>query len=165
VDEANADEFCRRMWPRLAAAMGLICRDSAVGEEIAQEALVRVWARWDHVSTLDLPEAWAYRAGVNLARSHFRRIQAERRALARLEPARPVSTDRDDAMAVRLAVAALPERQRAALVLRYFADLPVDEVAAILDCAAGTVKSLTRHAIDNLRGEFSFDDSEEVPLA
>jgi DNA-directed RNA polymerase specialized sigma24 family protein len=47
---------------------------------------------------------------------------------------------------------------RAALVLRYFADLPVNEVAGVLECAPGTVKSLTSQAIDRLRAVITFDD-------
>jgi DNA-directed RNA polymerase specialized sigma24 family protein len=56
----------------------------------------------------------------------------------------------------------LPQRQRAALVLRYFADLPVVAVAEILRCAPGTVKSLTSQAIEHLRIDFAVDDDEEA---
>jgi DNA-directed RNA polymerase specialized sigma24 family protein len=100
---------------------------------------------------------------MNLAHSRHRRKLAERRALARVgmhESAPDPSVV--DAIAVRDAVTALPERMRAALVLRYFADLPVDEVAEILDCAPGTVKSLTSQAIDKLRAVITFDDEDEV---
>jgi RNA polymerase sigma factor (sigma-70 family) len=66
-----------------------------------------------------------------------------------------------DAIAVRAAVAALPERQRAAVVLRYFADLPVSAVAEILSCAHGTVRSLTSQAIERLRKDFDVDMASE----
>jgi RNA polymerase sigma factor (sigma-70 family) len=62
-----------------------------------------------------------------------------------------------DAMAVREAVAALPDRQRAAVVLRYLADLPVAAVAEALDCAPGTVRSLTSQGIERLRRDFEID--------
>ena len=139
--------------------MAYLTGDAGAGEDLAQEALTRAWARWGRVSRLDSPEAWTYRVAVNLARSRHRRRQAEQRALARVGPidgeVREVSAD---AITVRDAVAALPERMRAALVLRYFADLPVDEVAEILGCASGTVKSLTSQAIDRLRTVITFDD-------
>jgi RNA polymerase sigma factor (sigma-70 family) len=62
-----------------------------------------------------------------------------------------VAPDAADRLAVRAAVASLPPRQRAVLVLRYFDDLSVADAAAALDCAEGTVKSLTHQAIAALR--------------
>jgi RNA polymerase sigma-70 factor (sigma-E family) len=151
----EADDFCREAWPRLAASLGLLVQDKGAGEELAQEALARAWARWSYVSRLESPEGWVYRVGLNLSRSRFRRMRAERRALSRLniehiDP--PASTS--DAIAVRAAVAALPERQRAAVVLRYFADLSIATVADALNCAPGTVKSLTSQAVSRLRQDF-----------
>jgi RNA polymerase sigma-70 factor (ECF subfamily) len=142
--------------------MAYLLGDVGAGEDIAQEALARAWSRWSRVSRLDSPEAWTYRVAVNLARSRHRRPQAEQRAYERAEAVvAPAAGEVVDAIAVRRAVAALPERMRAALVLRYFADLPVDAVAAILDCAPGTVKSLTSQAIEKLRAVMAVDDREE----
>ena len=75
------------------------------------------------------------------------------RAYALAVPAPTSLTDPDaaDRVAVRVAIADLPDRQRAALVLRYFADLSVAETAVALECAPGTVKSLTSKAVDGLR--------------
>jgi len=159
----GAEEFCHAVWPRLAASLGLYCNDAGVGEELAQEALVRAWARWDTVSDLACPESWVYSVGLNLARSRFRRARAERRAIGRLGPPResPTTASATDAVAVRAAVAALPERQRAALVMRYFADLPVSDVAAAMDCADGTVRSLTSQAIERLRQGFEIELADE----
>jgi RNA polymerase sigma factor (sigma-70 family) len=165
VEGDAADEFCRELWRPLASAMGLLCGSRSVGEEIAQEALARVWARWRYVSRLDSPEAWAYRVAINLSRSRHRRLVAERRALARTQTSEQHSpNDPVDAIAVRQAVAALPERQRAAVVLRYFLDLPVAEVAEIMRCAPGTVKSLTSQAIEHLRADFELEEVEEAAV-
>jgi RNA polymerase sigma factor (sigma-70 family) len=165
VEEVAADEFCRELWPPLAAAMGLVCGSRSVGEEIAQETLARVWARWHYVSRLESPEGWTYRVAINLSRSRHRRLGAERRALARRgPPAEHHVHDLDAAIAVRQAVASLPERQRAAIVLRYFLDLPVAAVADILRCAPGTVKSLTSQAIERLRADFTLEDVEETTV-
>lgn len=155
---SDADAFCRDVWPRLAASLAFYCHDRAVGEELAQEALTRAWARWNHVAAMESPEAWVYRVALNLARSQFRRSRAERRALQRSTVAHIAPSDAADAIAVRQAVAELPERQRAALILRYFADLPVASVAEILDCAQGTVKSLTSQGIDRLRESFRVEE-------
>src|SRR6478752_8616141 len=90
TESSGADQFCRDQWPRLAASLGFYCHDRAVGEELAQEALARAWARWSHVAAMDSPEAWVYRVALNLARSQFRRSRAERRALQRSTVAREV---------------------------------------------------------------------------
>jgi RNA polymerase sigma-70 factor (ECF subfamily) len=142
--------------------MAYLTGDVGAGEDLAQEALIRACARWRRASRLDNPEAWTYRVAINLARSRHRRREAERRAHARASAVPVATEDRvADAIAVRDAIATLPERMRAALVLRYFADLPVDAVAEILDCAPGTVKSLTSQAIDKLRAVIVIDDLDE----
>jgi RNA polymerase sigma-70 factor (ECF subfamily) len=140
------------MYPRLVGALALQCGDAELAKEVAQEALTRAWQHWPRVSRYDSPEAWVFRVALNVSASRFRRTKRERRAFAevasRPEPGRVDETDR---IAIREAVLTLPPRQRTALVLRFFADLPVDEVATAMDCAPGTVKSLTSNAIDSLR--------------
>jgi RNA polymerase sigma-70 factor (ECF subfamily) len=149
-DEAEA--FCRGLYPRLAGALTLHCGDPGVGEELAQEALLRVWQRWSSVRAMASPEGWAFRVGFNLSTSRFRRVLAERRANQRLGVRTEVlSPLHDDLLAVRAAVAELPPRQRAAVVLRYFADLSIDQAAAAMGCAPGTVKSLTSQGVAALR--------------
>jgi RNA polymerase sigma-70 factor (sigma-E family) len=149
--------FCRSMHPRLVGALALHCGDRDVAEELAQETLARVWERWSSVSVMDSPASWTYRVGFNLAASRFRRRAAERRAHARAGHPDDHVPDPAAAVAVRDAVAALPPRQRAAVVLRYFADLSVDDTASVLGCAPGTVKSLTSQAITALRATFDVE--------
>lgn len=165
VGEADVVAFCRRIYPVLVGGLTLHCRDRGVAEELAQEALVRVWERWSTVRQASSREAWTWRVALNLATSRFRRRDAEHRAYTRLRPL-PDETesapDQADRLAVRAAVAALPDRQRAALVLRYYADLPVAEAAAALRCAPGTVKSLTHKAMDALRRQLSDETLMEV---
>jgi len=166
VDD-EAREFCRRMRPRLVGALSLLTGDSGVAEELAQEALVRVWSRWRQLDALGEPamSAWTYRVAVNLGNSWLRRRLAERRALARLAsrtPAHHTDADAADKLAVRRAVAALPRRQRTALVLRYFADMPVAEAAEVMRCSPGTVKSLTSLAMTNLRRQLTSEAVAEA---
>lgn len=147
-------EFCERVRPRLVGMLSLYLGDQGVAEELAQETLARVWTNWPKVSQLDAPAGWAHRVALNLANSVFRRRAAERRARERLiVDHNPVHLDPDGAEAVglRRAVAALPPRQRSVVVLRFYADLSVDEVARSMACAPGTVKSLTHKAVAALR--------------
>jgi RNA polymerase sigma-70 factor (sigma-E family) len=153
TDDPELDAFCATVRPRLVGTLALYCGDAAVGEELAQETLARVWARWPRVRHLQSPAGWAHRVGINLARSHLRRRLVARRARARLgvDIEALHEHDREAALDVRRAVAGLPPRQRAALVLRYYTDLSVDETADVLGCAPGTVKSLTHKALATLR--------------
>jgi RNA polymerase sigma-70 factor (ECF subfamily) len=159
--------FCRDVWPRLVGSLSLYTGDRFVAEELAQEALVRVCERWDEVREMESPVGWAHRVGFNLASSHFRRRGAERRArlrLGALVDVPPPEVDAADALALRRAVAALPEGQRQALVLRYYADLPVADVASLMECPENTVKTHTRRAIQQLRrgGLHADDEPEEM---
>lgn len=146
--------FCRAEHARLVGALTLQVGDRAVAEELAQETLIRACQHWERVSQMASPRAWLHRVARNLARSWWRRRGAERRARARHD-ARPVdqrdSTDGSDRLAMRAAVRALPDRQRTALVLRYYADLPGAEVADLMGCAEATVRALTYQAIAHLR--------------
>jgi RNA polymerase sigma factor (sigma-70 family) len=132
-------------------SLALYTGDRDLAEELAQEALLRAVQRWARLRDLESPSAWAHRVGFNLAKSAFRRRLALRRANDRQRVVVPLEPDVASDLAVRAAVAALPEAQRQAVILRYFADLSVREVAAIVGCPENTVKTNTRRAIEALR--------------
>lgn len=162
--QPDAAALCEQLRGPLVGALFLYVGERAVAEDLAQEALVRTVERWSQVATLDRPAAWVWRVAFNLARSGFRRRVAERRALSRLGGLASGTDDRDsaDAVAVRRAVTALPPRQRAVVVARFYADLSVAQTAVVLGCAEGTVKSLTHHAVTALRGAGLGVESEGV---
>ena len=142
----------RELHPRLVGMLALYTGDRHVAEDLAQEALIRLHQRWPAVRHHQSPRAWTNRVALNLAGSWWRRRSAERRANQRIGATRSsVPADPTDVLAVRDAIAALPRRQRAAIVLRYYEGLSVRETAAALDCPEGTVKSLTSQGIAALR--------------
>lgn len=156
--EAPADlvAFCRRQHPQLVRLLDLYIGDLGTAEELAQEALLRACERWERVGDLQEPDAWLRTVAMNLARSHWRRRGAERRARARVESYARVpaaQADADEAVTVRTALQRLPEKQRRVLVLRYFAGLPAADVAAVVGGTAGNVRVITHRAVAALRAE------------
>ena len=160
--------FCRSEHARLVGLLSLYCGDAAVAEELAQDALARVCRDWRRIRRMDHPSAWASRVGINLANSYFRRRAAERRARERLASRPEAAGGEPDAavvLGVRQAVAALPPRQRTALLLHYFCDLPFVQVAELMGSPEPTVKSLARRGIARLRSPEMLGHPEEAPNA
>jgi RNA polymerase sigma-70 factor (ECF subfamily) len=155
----DAAAFCETVHSSLYGALFLYCGSRETAEDLTQETLLRVWRNWASVSTMDRPDRWALRVAFNLAKSGFRRLRVARRVAALQNGSLASETDADptDAIAVRAAVATLPPRQRAAIVLRYFNDFSVADTAAVLGCAEGTVKALTSQAVANLRTRMTAD--------
>ena len=146
-------EFCQEEWPRLVGSMSLYLGRRDLAEDIAQETLVRVCGRWRQVRDAVSPSAWAHRVAFNLAKSHGRREATWLRLRSRALPKGFGQVEHDDAEAVsvRAAVAALPPAQRRAVILRYFADLSIRDVATAMGCPENTVKTHTRRALETLR--------------
>jgi RNA polymerase sigma-70 factor (ECF subfamily) len=164
-DQADLIAFCTAQHGRIVGLLSLYCGDAAVAEELAQDALARVCRDWRRVRKMDYPEGWTSRVAINLANSHFRRRAAEKRARERLA-SRPqpdlCAPDTAAALAVRQAVAALPPRQRTALLLHYFCDLPFARVAELMGAPEPTVKSLARRGIARLRSPEHLGNPEEA---
>lgn len=157
-------DFCDQVRTRLVGALTLACGDRDVAEELAQDTLVRVWERWAQVNVMDSREAWVFRTAFNLASSWGRRRGAERRANRRAgtdERYSPSEDDLAEVIAVRRAVACLPDRQRAVIVTRFYLGYDVAATAALLDCAPGTVKAATHQALENLRRSGLVNDLPE----
>lgn len=158
---SRLEDFCVDAYPQLVAALTHHTGNQWLAEELAQEALIRACDRWDaHVSRLESPIGWTFRVGVNLARSHFRRIAAERRAQARVSRDAPDPPDHDDAMAVRAALAALPARQREVVILRYFLGLKAAEAGAVLGMSEGAVRAQAHRAVSSLRDVLNLSDQD-----
>jgi RNA polymerase sigma factor (sigma-70 family) len=154
ADEGLA-RFCETQYPRLVAVLSLYCRDRFVAEELAQEALVRAVSNWPRVSTLQSPGGWVHRVAINIAHSWFRRGAAQARAMRRLA-ANQRAKDQDhetivDVVLLANELARLPRRQREAIILRYVAGLPCEEVGVVLHCSPQAVRNLSHRGTTELR--------------
>jgi RNA polymerase sigma-70 factor (sigma-E family) len=161
VDDAEFREFFASEYSRLCWLGLLLTGSTAEGEELAQEALVRMWWRWRLGRRPADPGRYVRRVLVNRQRSVLRRAAVEARSLGRAHPAEMVPpADSEQAMVLWEAVQALPPRQRAVLVLRFKEDLTEAEVARLLGLPVGTVKSASHRALARLRqrlGSFDLD--------
>lgn len=145
-DRAIAGLFDRHYAPMCRLAY-VILGDAALAEEIVMEALIKTFSGWGRIRDVARADAYLRRAVVNLCRSKIRRKTIEARVNAvsyrRAERQAP-DWDPERHETTRLvwgAVRELPERQRACVVLRYYDDLPEAQIADILGCSVGTVKS------------------------
>lgn len=157
LERDAASAFYAVQYPRLVGSLTLYVGNRAVAEELAQETLLRAFRRWEHLEGLDSAPAWVWRVSINLANSHFRRRRAERRAGERVQGGVQSAPDGHDpawGVALQRAVASLPQRQRTALILRYYLDLSVEDAARWMDVSPDSVRSLTKRAIAELRHEF-----------
>lgn len=153
ADEVSFRRFATEEHPRLVGALSLYCGDAGIAEELAGDALVRARERWHHVSRMQRPGAWAHRVALNLAKSHFRRRAAERRAYQRHGPSPDTCHDPDLAqhLALRQATARLPGKIRAVIVLRYFLDWSIDDTADATGLTPRSVITYTNRGVGLLR--------------
>ena len=126
-----------------------------LAEDLVQDAFVKLAGRFVHLRKPDAFDAYLRRMIVNLFLSHLRRRKVERAYLEREgtgvgRGAVPPDVGERDEM--WQALQQLPERQRAALVLRYYEDLSERDAAAVLRCSTAAVKSLVARGMGTLRG-------------
>jgi len=154
---AEAEGFAQFVEARRRALLRtawLLTGDWALAEDLVQTALVRSWPRWERIWRRGDPEMYVRRVMVNTWASwRRRRWRAEQPSGA--VPDSPAAGDLAAEAALRVAVrgalGSLSDRQRAVLVLRVFDDLSEAQVAEVLGCAVGTVKSTMARAVARLR--------------
>ena len=146
------DAFYRRELGGVIALARALCGPS-LADDVAQEAMLAAYRRWEEVARLELPVAWVRRVTVNIATSGLRRRAAEARALLRLGARRRAYVDLDASHEVFWAdVRRLPRRQAQVAALHYVDDLSVADIAATLGCSQGTVKQHLARARKALAG-------------
>jgi RNA polymerase sigma-70 factor (sigma-E family) len=154
ADEESFDEFVNSRYPALVRYGALLTGDRGHGEDLAQEALLKTYRRWRRLHEQGDPEAYTRTVMMRAAWRAARRLW-RREVPAAAPPDHPAAGDsfdhRDTAEVVLAALRGLPAGQRVVLVLRYWAGLSEQEIAAELGCSAGTVKSRASRAIAALR--------------
>jgi RNA polymerase sigma-70 factor (ECF subfamily) len=135
-------ELYDRCYEGLVLTAYAMTNDLGVAEEITQEAFAVAYGRQGRVRRADSPEAWLRTVVMNLARRRFRRRATLDRILRRQQAEPPPRTPSpDEHLDLHTAIRGLGQEHRTVVVLHYLADLPVDEVAALLGVPVGTVKS------------------------
>jgi RNA polymerase sigma-70 factor (sigma-E family) len=140
----------RLAWLRRVAY--LLCQDWQQADDLVQTAITSLYVHWRRVSTMEHTDGYARTILVRAFLSERRGGWARRVTLAGTLPDVPsAEPDLGDALDVRAALATLPPRQRATLVVRFYCDLNVDQAAKVLGCSTGTIKSQTAKALAGLR--------------
>lgn len=160
------EEFSRYVAARLGAlrrAAYLLCHDWQRADDLVQTTITRLYAHWGRAASLEHTDAYARTILVRTYLGEQRSAWFRRVSVTGAVPDRPDrAPDHESVLDVRTALAALPPRQRATLVLRFYCDFSVAEVAGVLGCSEGTVKSQTAKGIAALRGELTPAGSVEV---
>jgi RNA polymerase sigma-70 factor (sigma-E family) len=144
-------QFAAAVSPRLRRAAFLLCGDWHTAEDLTQTALAKVFVSWRKIARHDAAYTYATRTLVNTYLADKRRKRVGEVLTGKL-PERRVEPPPPEARVVVLdALATLPPKARTVVVLRYWADLSVEQVADMLGCSAGNVKSQSARALDKLR--------------
>ena len=149
-------EFAASRLPAVLAFAAVLTGQRATAEDIAQEVLIRAYARWDTIGGLDRPEFYVRKMVLNEFLSWRRRSW---RLIPSGDPAAAAdgASDLADQYAERAALLAeigkLPRRQRAVIVLRYYEDRSDAEIAELLGCRPATVRAYASRALTALRVE------------
>ncbi|OEJ97579.1 SigE family RNA polymerase sigma factor [Streptomyces thermolilacinus] len=156
TDDATTEfhEFFERHYAELARLAHLLTGEADAADDLAADALLALWHRWDRVRAAQHPVAYARGVVANLARSRVRSAVRERRRIALFWSQRSEHTEGPDVPAVvdvRDALRRLPFRKRACVVLRHAFDLSERETALTLGVSVGTVKSQTSKAMAQLQ--------------
>lgn len=159
------EQFLAEHYEPVRRALVLVAGDGEAGNDAAQEAFTKAFTSWTTVQRMGNPRGWVYVVGVNKLRTTRKRQLRHlhrQRALVTDDRARLVDTD--VAVDVERALRSLTSRERCAVVLRFYADLTVEDIATAMRCRRGTVASTLHRASAKLRQELSSHvDGKRIP--
>ncbi|MCW2523585.1 MAG: putative polymerase ECF-subfamily sigma factor [Frankiales bacterium] len=157
--------FVRAQTDSLLKTAYLLTRNGPDAEELVQDSLVWLYPRWAQVEGAEHQLAYVRKALVNRFLAVNRRMSSSEvrfdesfNSVIEVRPVRDETADIDERDVMWRELGVLSERQRAAIVLRFFHDLADAEVALALDCRVGTVRSLISRALATLRSSGNFAD-------
>nr|WP_198151983.1 SigE family RNA polymerase sigma factor [Kibdelosporangium sp. MJ126-NF4]CEL22555.1 RNA polymerase, sigma-24 subunit, ECF subfamily [Kibdelosporangium sp. MJ126-NF4]CTQ89411.1 RNA polymerase, sigma-24 subunit, ECF subfamily [Kibdelosporangium sp. MJ126-NF4] len=151
------DQFVTDRLDRLLRYATAMTCDRYLAQDIVQEVLLRAQRRWDRIGTMDAPYLYVQRMVTNEYLSWWRRRSSRDVAspattiAAHTPPVGDPAVQHAERDAMRGRIAELPRKQRAALVLRYYEDRSDEEIAEVLKCTTGTVRSHISRALQTLR--------------
>ena len=152
--ETEFADFFAATWSRLFRTTFALTGDRGQAEDAVQSAFAKAYASWQRVRGAEHPEAYVRRMAVNEVLAVRRRAwwRAERSGPPPEQASERSATDEFvDRTDLWAALMSLPPRQRAVLVLRYYEDLSEQDIAEVLRCSQGTVKSQASDALSTLR--------------
>lgn len=145
------EAFYKRQYPRAVGLAYALTGKRHLAEEIAQDAFIAGYRRWQRISQYDKPDSWLRRVIVNRSTSVMRRGVTEIKAIPRLRARMDhVGEIEPDASEVWEGVRALPRRQAQSITLFYLEDLSLEQIADVLECSPGTVKTHLRRGRERL---------------
>lgn len=152
-DKGFTEYFANRASAFLGTAF-LLCGNWHRAEDLVQTTFLKLYRAWHRIGGHEVLDAYTrqilVRTFLNERRGGF--FRREEVTDERTDQVAPAAGSPEDRVVLLHALATLPPRQRAALVLRFWEDMSVEETARVLDCSAGTVKSQTARGLANLRG-------------
>jgi RNA polymerase sigma-70 factor (sigma-E family) len=153
-------EFATAAVPRLRRTAFLLCGDWHYAEDLAQTTLTKMFVSWRRIRRQDAAFSYASRTLVNTYLAD-RRSRRAREVVTDSVPEQLIMPESQETrLVIMAALATLPPRARAAVVLRYWADMSIEQVADVLGCSAGTVKSQCARSLVKMK--FFLEEDQEV---
>jgi RNA polymerase sigma-70 factor (sigma-E family) len=173
VSGSREAEYCEYVTARLSSLRRLavvLCDDWQRADDLVQATLTKLYVHWNRARAAAHPDAYARAVLVREFIQERRSAWAKRVSLVGMMSDSPeAAVDHDVVLDLRAAVASLPARQRATLVLRFYCDMNVEQCADVLGCTPGTVKSQTARGLEAVRRSLapaqSASPGEPVPPA
>jgi len=159
VAEARAfEDFFLDEHERLFQALYLLTGDRSEADDLAQEALLRAYERWDRIAAMDSPAGYVYRTALNLHRSRLRSLVVRARRVFADVPAEDISGSVSASHDIRRALARLPRGQREALILVEWLGLGSEEAGRVLGIDASSVRGRIHRGRASLRDQLGERD-------